>query len=226
MSEEARLRFAVVEGDPWYRTGLVNLVRSLPEAGSVAAYSCPDPLLAVADRASRRGDETPWDIALLDFGLPAATLRALRRLKETFPQIQVVALAGVDDPASVLEAIGAGVDGYILKEASPENLKGLLELAARGGPALSPSVTGLLLKLVRKQSVVAHRTEPYNGVRLGQRQQEVLRALAEGRSYREISTHLGVSVDTVRTHVRRIYAALEVHSAAQAVSQAASRGFL
>jgi DNA-binding NarL/FixJ family response regulator len=228
MHEAKALRLAVVEDDPRYRASLVALLHTLETVKSVAAYSAAGPLLAAAERAQRLGDEPPWDLVLMDLGLPAIPgAEATRRLKAMFPGVLAIALTVFEDPASVLEAICAGVDGYIVKEASLEELEQLLALTVANGAVLSPRLAGTLLKLVRKQGAAGGPSAtPTGAVRLAQRQYDVLRSLAEGRSYREIAEELGVSLDTVRTHVRRIYAALQVHSAAQAVSQAVNRGLL
>jgi DNA-binding NarL/FixJ family response regulator len=137
-----------------------------------------------------------------------------------------VALTAFEEPHSVLAAICAGADGYISKQASADELAEQLELTLRNGASLSPRLAGVVLKLVRLQGGGVEAAETTRSLGLSARQLDVLRALAEGRSYREIADDLGLSIDTVRTHIRRIYAALQVKSAAQAVSQALSRGLI
>jgi DNA-binding NarL/FixJ family response regulator len=219
-------RVAVVEDDPRFRYALKSLLAALPELGPAALFAAAEPALAAAERAHRRGDGTPWDLVLMDLGLPGAGgIEATGRLKALFPELKIVALTTFDEPHSVLGAICAGIDGYISKQAEWGELAEQLRLVLRNGAALSPRLAGTVLKLVRLQGR-SEAGDPARGLALSARQIDVLRALAEGGSYREIGETLDMSIDTVRTHIRRIYAALQVKSAAQAVSKAIGRGLI
>jgi DNA-binding NarL/FixJ family response regulator len=198
----------------------------LPEVGPAALFASAEPALAAAERAQRRGDEAPWDLVLMDLGLPGTGgIEATGRLKALFPELKIVALTAFDEPHSVLGAICAGIDGYISKQAGSGELAEQLRLVLRNGAALSPRLAGTVLRLVRMQGA-AGSDDSGKGLALSARQIDVLRALAEGGSYREIGEALDMSIDTVRTHIRRIYAALRVKSAAQAVSRAIGRGLI
>jgi DNA-binding NarL/FixJ family response regulator len=221
------LSIAVVEDDARFRASMTVLLQTIPEVRLSATYPAAEPMLAVAERACRRNDAAPWDVVLMDLGLPGASgMEATQHLKTFFPHVHVIALTVFEDPRIVLEAICSGVDGYLLKEATATELQEQLQLVARNGATISPRLAGTVLKLVRLSA--ANETAWRAGADLGMtdRQLAVLRALAAGQSYRGIGETLGMSIDTVRTHIRHIYSALQVRSAAHAVSQALSRGLL
>ncbi len=226
MTPPARRRVAIVEDDPRFRNALKTLLAGLPELAPAALFSTAEPALAAAERAQRRGDGPPWDLVLMDLGLPGTGgIEATERLKAMIPEMKIVALTAFEEPHSVLAAICAGIDGYISKHAEPGDLAEQLRLVLRNGAALSPRLAGTVLKLVRMNG----RSEAgasAQGLALSARQIDVLRALAEGGSYREVGEALDMSIDTVRTHIRRIYTALQVKSAAQAVSKAIGRGLI
>jgi DNA-binding NarL/FixJ family response regulator len=224
---EIALRVAAVEDDPRFRASLSALLQTLSGIRLIAVYPAAEPLLSAAERAHRRGDDAPWDIVLMDLGLPGKSgNEATQLLKSWFPNLHVVALTVFEDPQTVLEAICSGIDGYILKEAGPDQILEQLQLVARNGATISPRLAGTVLKLIRISGGREQRAKVPQKLGLTDRQIDVLRALADGRSYRETGEALGLSVDTVRSHIRHTYAALQVRSAAQAVSQALSRGLL
>ncbi|HEX4480888.1 MAG TPA: response regulator transcription factor [Rudaea sp.] len=218
------LRLATVEDDPRYRNSLSLLLRALPNFDHVASYGSAAPLLAVARKARELGLPMPWDVVLTDMGLPDIDGVALTAaLKQLFPQLRIVVLTVFDEPANVLAAICAGADGYLLKSSTSDELVEQLDLVVHKGAPLSATLAGTVLQLVRQSHVERSAALPRD-LGLTQRQIEVLRALVDGRSYREVGERLGISIDTVRSHIRQIYSALQVHSVAEAVSYALRHG--
>ena len=221
-SAPAPLRLATVEDDPRYRNGLAMLLRGLPGFTHAASFGAAEPVLAAVRKARELGMPMPWDVVLTDMGLPDADGVALTtEVKRLFPKMRVVVLTVFDEPARVLAAICAGADGYLLKSSGSEELIEQLEAVVRHNAPLSSALANTVLRLVRESQV--DRPGPANLPRdlgLTQRQLTVLRGLVEGLSYREIGERMEISLDTVRSHIRQIYAALQVHSVAEAVSYA------
>ena len=224
MTSTAPLRIATVEDDPCYRRSFTLLVRSLPSFSHVASYDSAAPVLAAARKARQLGQSMPWDLVLTDIGLPDVDgIQLTRDLKATFPALRVIALTVFDDPASVLAAICAGADGYLLKGVSSDEMIAQLELIRTHQASITTSLAGTVLRLVR-QSHHATTVSLPRDLGLSPRQIEVLRALVDGLSYRQAGERLGISIDTVRGHVRQVYATLQVHSVAEAVGFALRNG--
>ena len=215
------LKVAVVEDNPRYRQSLETLFAHAPGFALAASYGSADAALDDAERAGRRGRELGWGIILMDLDLPGTNgVEATRRLKASFPELPVVVLTVFEEPATILEAISAGADGYLLKKANANELLSQLRMIASGGAPLTAGVARTVLALLRAQGAKgAPRGAPAR-LDLTEREQEVLQCLVRGMSYKQAAEHLGISLDTVRTHIRAVYKKLQVHSVAEAVARA------
>ncbi|MHB8679994.1 MAG: response regulator [Rudaea sp.] len=216
------VRIATVEDDPRYRHSLTLLLRGLPEFVHADSYDCAAPLLHAARSSHALGNAAPWDVVLTDMGLPDKDgVELTRELKSLYPELRVILLTVFDEPARVLAAICAGADGYLLKSSTGQELIDQLDLVVRQGAPISTAIAGTVLRLVREgnNERLVPRALPRD-LGLTQRQLTVLSGLVEGLSYREIGERLAISIDTVRSHIRQIYSALQVHNVAEAVSYA------
>ena len=210
---------ALVEDNARYRESIELLFTHAP--GFALARSVVRAETLLAEFAGDR--EPPIDLVLMDLELPGiGGIEATRRLKAIRADLPVIALTVFEEPATILEAIAAGVDGYLLKRTSANELLTLLRGVMAGGAPLTPAIARTLLDIVRADS---RNTDPMRGDRpgrldLSEREQDVLRGLVRGLGYKQIADECGTSLDTVRTHVRNMYRKLQVHSVAQAVSRA------
>jgi DNA-binding NarL/FixJ family response regulator len=170
-----------------------------------------------------RGSGPTWDLVVMDIDLPDMSgIEATRHLKAAAPGVSVVNLTVFDEPATILQAICAGADGYLLKSTPAEELIEQLLGVTQGGSPLTPGVARTLLEMVR-----ARPSQPkVPALGLSDREQEVLRDLARGLVCKQIADAHGLSVHTVRTYVRRIYEKLQVETIAEAVAVAARSGLL
>lgn len=218
------LRVAIFEDDPGYREGLAALLRHAPGFEIAGVYGAPAAVVRAAEQAAQRGEPCPWDLVLSDIEMPAMSgIEACRRLKEAYPGLPVVVLTVFEEPATILDAIRSGADGYLLKRSTaPELLAGLAAIA-RGGSPLTAAVARSVLELLRQGdsgAVASSSSAVPQRLNLGEREQEVLRGLVRGATYVQIAGDLGISLDTVRGHIRSIYRKLQVNSAKAAVSRA------
>jgi DNA-binding NarL/FixJ family response regulator len=213
------IRIALVEDNARYRQSIELLFAHAPGFTLSRSVGRAEVLLAEAALEGPR----KWDLVLMDLELPGVDgIEATRRLKALDPAMPVVALTVFEEPATILEAIAAGIDGYLLKKSSVVELLTLLRSILGGGAPLTPAVARTLLDFVRRQPA-AHadpRREPIVRLELSPREQDVLRGLVRGLGYKQIADECGTSLDTVRTHVRNMYRKLQVHSVAQAVGRA------
>ena len=129
-----------------------------------------------------------------------------------------------DEPATILLAICAGADGYLLKSTPADELLDQLLAVTRGGSPLTPNVARTILDLVRSASSAQATRKP--GPALSDREHEVLVDLARGLVCKQIAANRGISLHTVRTYIRRIYEKLQVGTIAEAVATAIRSGLV
>ncbi len=211
-------RVAVFEDDPVYRAGLVMLLGARPGLRVVEEAESPDEAIA----ALERGGPAAWDLALMDLEMPGqGGVAATRRIKAIRPEVRVLVLTVFDEPATILEAICAGADGYLLKRASHDELLAHLQAVLDGGAPLTPRVARTVLHLLRDRGIAKRTDTP-----LSPREQQVLAGFVDGKSYKQIAADLGIQLDTVRTYVRTLYKKLQVNSVSAAVTAALRRGLV
>lgn len=207
----------LVDDHPLYRDGLR------------AALTRPDSDVTVLGEAAdgstglERITDLQPDVALVDLRLPGLDGTALTRLiRRRLPGVQVLILTGLDDDDAIAEALDAGAAGVLKKDASASQIVAAVHAVARGAGFFDPNAARLLLaRLNRAKLGSANKTAS-----LSERELEVLRELAAGRTNREIAKHLVLSVRTVDNHVHSIYAKLSVHDRAQAALQAVRLGLI
>ena len=222
------VRVALAEDDYNYRSSLESLL-TLDESFTLAAsHGSAIPLLERAETARRWGIPPEWDVVLMDIELPGmAGIDAVARLKSLWPGLRVVMLTAFEDPGRILRAICAGADGYLLKKASVDEVLDEVRGVLAGGSPLTPAVARAVMAHVRDSAPASAAPRPSSAnsaeaadARLSERELDVLRGLVEGLGYAGVADRLCLSVDTVRTYVRRIYQKLHVHSAAEAAAKA------
>ncbi len=170
-----------------------------------------------AVRAARDG--TLPGIVLMDMNLPGESAgKAIVAIRTARPDTLVIALTSHAGDDYVFQALRAGAVGYVLKPEAARELVPAIAAVERGGSPLSPGIARRVLATFRDEG---ERFEPLSG-----REQEILDCFAAGKSYDETAAELGIAVDTVRTHVRRLYGKLQVKSRAEALVAAVKRGLL
>ena len=168
--------------------------------------------------------DTP-DVLLTDLGLPDGhgidLIRAARAKDE---RIEIMVISVFGDEQNVINAIEAGATGYLLKDGDSEYIvDSILDLISGGSP-ISPSIARHLLK--RFKTVKQERATDQTAPSLTKREMEVLKAVAKGLTYIEIADLLGMSPNTVTSHIKNIYRKLEVRSRSEAVFEAVQLGLI
>jgi DNA-binding NarL/FixJ family response regulator len=218
------LRVAIIEDNPSYRESMETLFSHAPDFSVAASYGSAQPALAEVEQRLRWGQNVDWDIVLMDLELPGLSgIEATRQLKQLTPNLSVVLLTAFEEPITILEAITAGADGYLLKKASANEILAQLRMITQGGSPLTAGVARTVLNLLRGQQRAIpspSRSSAPTRLALTEREQEVLQHLVRGSSYKLTADALAISLDTVRTHIRAIYRKLQVHNVAEAVARA------
>jgi two-component system nitrate/nitrite response regulator NarL len=210
-------RLVIYEDNPDLRAGLSELLAHAPGLALVGAFgNC----VQAADDVRRL---TP-DVVLMDIDMPGCSgIEGLRAVKATAPATNVLMLTVFEDNDRVFDAICAGADGYLLKKTPPARLLEAIGEVRAGGAPMTPAVARQVLRLFPRPAPV--RAAPTESLaHLSAREQEVLSLLVKGYSYKMIAADRGISIDTVRSHIKKIYEKLHVRSMTEAVSKAMREG--
>jgi two-component system, NarL family, response regulator NreC len=165
------------------------------------------------------GDLQP-DVAVLDIGMPVMNgLAATRELKRACPKTKTVLLTRHDEDQYVVEALRAGIRGYVLKNQAATDLVHAIQEVCQGQVYLSPGISRVVADAYLSKSNLP--TDP-----LSAREHEVLQLIAEGKSTKDVATLLGVSVKTAESHRTRLMRKLDIHETASLVRYAVRRGLV
>jgi DNA-binding NarL/FixJ family response regulator len=160
-------------------------------------------------------EELVPDIILLDIGLPGMNgIELIPELKKLSPSSKIIIITVHDEDENVFNAICAGASGYLLKDLSSEKILASISEVMNGGAPMNMQIAKKVLNMFRDQNVKS------NGYSLSEREKEILSLLVEGLSKKQIADKIFLSYHTVDSHLRNIYAKLEVHSRSSAISKA------
>jgi DNA-binding NarL/FixJ family response regulator len=212
------IRILVVDDHPIFREAVADLLATVPDMKVVG-------IAGTADQAATAAAANPPDVVLMDIHLPGANgVQATRSVLALVPSTAVLALTMVDDDDMVLAALAAGARGYLLKDATAEEVIAAVRVVAAGGAVLGARIAVRLLgpgaSGLRRSAHTAADAIAVPGEELTAREREVLEHLAKGASNRQIARELGVSLKTVQNHVSRILDKLQAADRTQAVLRA------
>jgi DNA-binding NarL/FixJ family response regulator len=216
------LHMVLVEDDPRYRASLETLFAHAPGFQLVASFDSASAACAEAARIAAGASARRWDVVLMDIDLGEALtgIEAVRRVKASLPDVHAIMVTVFEEPTTILQAICAGADGYLLKKSSARDILQQARLVDSGGAALTAGVARTMLELVRRLGPAEASAARPERLDLTDRERDVLRCLVGGMAYKEAADALEVSIDTVRSHIRALYKKLQVHGAAEAVARA------
>ncbi len=225
------IKIAILEDDLLLQERYQELIRSAPDMSVL--WSCT----TLAEAQQRLSASTPTaapDVLLVDIGLPDGSgLKAIETARRQSSQCEVMVVSIFGDEQHVVTAIEAGASGYLLKDALQDTFLNTIRELHAGGSPISPSIARILLQRTRgtppatraAAEADAAQTTSAQGL-LGERESEILGLVAKGFNFAEIGRLLDISVNTVKTHIYRIYRKLSVHSRGEAVFEATKLGLL
>ncbi len=154
----------------------------------------------------------PPDLSLIDVDMPGISgIGVIRILRESNPKMKILVLSSYNDEKFIRNAMRAGADGYVLKSVSTSELVRIIRCFCQGQSIISPYLVNLTLDLKEKEQL-----ESTTEVELTEREREILKYIADGKSNKEISDNLFVSVETVKSHVKNLYKKLNVKNRVEA----------
>lgn len=209
----SEIRLVVVDDHALFRAGLISLLDEMD--GIVVAGEAED-----GQGAIKTIQQIQPDLVLLDVNMPGMSgvdvVREIKKDQDT--RVLMLTISRSDD--DLLKAISSGADGYLLKNAEPEELEKAIHLVNEGFSILSPEVTRKVLDSVNAESKNKPETD------LSKREMEVLVCLSSGQTTNQIAEDLFISENTVKTHVRHILEKLNASNRAEAVSKAIQFGLI
>ena len=209
------IRVAIIEDQREFREGLAFLID-----GS-EGYRCTQRFGSMEEAVVPLGRDLP-DVALVDIGLPGISgIEGIRLLKERYPGLPVLMLTVYNDDERIFDAMCAGACGYLLKKTPKARILECIQEVLEGGAPMSPEVARRVVELFRQ-----FRPPRDAGHQLTAQEQRLLALLGEGHHYKTAAGKLGISVNTVSSHMRHIYEKLQVHSKSEAVAKALRQGLI
>ena len=211
-----RAKAIIIEDDDAVRNALSRAIRDAPDltiSGTAAGYDEARSLLLSTD----------FDIMLVDLDLRGRSGIDLIRACREHSDAKVIVISVLGDEATVIRAIEAGADGYILKESAFGDLPSILRRLLRGEAPISPAVARHLLRRFQSEDTAGARNSSYA---LSRRERQVLQELARGASYKEVAQKYELSIHTIGDYVKSLYKKLSVSSRGEAVNKAVRAGLI
>lgn len=212
------IRILVVDDHVLIRQGIVGLLDAQPDLEVVGEAGS-------AEKAIQKTEATRPDLILMDIGMPGVNgLEATQRIRERLPDVRVLILTVHDREDYLFHALRAGAGGYVLKGADVQDLLSAIRSVHQGGIYLYPTVTRALLADYLRRLEKGEEQATYDG--LTEREREVLRLIALGKTTSEIAQLLTISSHTVQTHRDHIMEKLGLHRKADLVRYAIRKGII
>ena len=203
------IKLILYEDNPQLREGLTMLLNGSDGFEVVAAFkNC--------NNVEEEVQTFDPDVILMDIDMPGTNgIDGLKRLRKVNSTAKVLMLTVFDDNKNVFEAIRSGANGYLLKKTPPARLIEYIAEAHSGGAPMTSSIATQVLRMFSEAN--AQQGEDYN---LSDREKQVLQLLVNGYSYKMIASEMFIAIDTVRSHIKKIYEKLHVNSKSEAVAKA------
>lgn len=202
------IKVSIIEDDDWIRENLAAQI------GRTGKFCCAGSYQNGED-ALKQLPQNPPDVVLMDINLPRMNgIECVRKLKSLLPTVQVMMLTVYEDSERIFNSLLAGASGYLLKRTPQAEILEAIEQVHQGNSPMSGHIARKVVQYFNQRGSPDTEIE-----KLSKREREVLDHLAQGIPYKEIADVLGLSIDTVRMHIKGIYGKLHVHSRGEAVAR-------
>jgi len=200
------IRVSIVDDDEGVRTHLSQLLDSEPGFQCVSTHRHGRSACAEIPKARP-------DVVLMDINLGAMDgIECVARLKNLLPEVQIIMVTVYEDTNKIYPALEAGATGYLLKRSPTEELFGAIRQVMRGESPMSGPIARKVVQLFQRRARSSELLD-----QLSPKEHQVLDRVARGFLYKEIAAELGITLETVRTHIRNIYQKLHVNTKTDAV---------
>lgn len=200
------ISLVLIDDNRLLREGLAGLIRKQPDFKVLAAS-------ADVEEALRKVRETKPRVVLLDFGLEEHdSLRLTATVRQEVPEARVIVMGLLPLQEDVAAFVRAGASGFIMKDASLDDFLRTIRMVADGTDVLPPQLTGSLFSQIARQAVRGGAAPVLAGVRLTQRERQVIDLIGQGLSNKEIAAQLHIAIHTVKSHVHNVLEKLALHT--------------
>lgn len=212
MSGTSVITVALIEDNRLVREGMSALLSQLADVRVVAAGSSVD---------TKQLQQLKPHVILLDLGLRTGdSLRVAEKVRRELPQSKVIVMDLLPVQEELVEFVNAGVSGFIMKDATLDDLVTTIRSVAEGAPVLPPPMVGALFSQIARDAVAKGRPKALASVRMTPRERQVIDLIAEGSSNKEIAARLNIATHTVKSHVRNVMEKLMLHTRLQIAAYA------
>ncbi len=203
---------ALIEDNRLVREGIATLLNQHPDIKVVAVGSNGSTLLAT---------EVEPHVILLDLGLRHGhSLKVAEKVKADFPDAKIIIMDLLPVHEEIVEFVHVGVAGFVMKDATLDDLVNAIRSVADGEHVLPPEMTSTLFSQIARDAVSTGRPRLLSSVRMTPRERQVIGLIAEGLSNKEIAKRLHIATHTVKSHVRNIMEKLTLHTRLQIAAYA------
>ena len=200
------ISLVLIDDNRLLREGLAGLIREQPDFRILAAS-------ADIEEALRKAREAKPGMVLLDFGLESHdSLRLTATIRQEVPEARVIVMGLLPLHEDVAAFVRAGASGFVMKDASFDEFLRTIRAVAEGGEVLPHQLTGSLFGQIARQVVRNGKAPVLEGVRLTERERQVIDLLGEGLSNKEIAARLHIAIHTVKSHVHNVLEKLALHT--------------
>jgi DNA-binding NarL/FixJ family response regulator len=207
-ASDKKIKMALIEDEPAIRSSVKSFLKKQPE------FECGIIADSVESFLEQLKSEATPDVVLVDIKLPGLSgISGISYLKEKFPTMEFIVFTSYGDWELVFDSLRAGAAGYLLKGSDLSEIKDAVELLNSGGAPMSPEIAKKVIKYFSSEKVIKV------GEALTIKERQVVDGLVEGLSYKMIAGKLGISIDTVRFHIKHVYRKLHVNSKAEVIGK-------
>lgn len=204
--ERKMINIALIEDDEVVRNNLATFLSRQEKINCVIAAGSVEDFFEKA----KNDKVLQLDIILSDIGLPGMSgIEAIPLIKRKFADVSIIILSVYADSERIFKALCAGAVGYLQKDTAAEEILDCINIIAKGGSAMSPTIAR---KVVDYFAPKRTYNEP-----LTAKEQQVIAAMVDGLSYKLIASRLGITLETVRQHIKNIYRKLHVNSKSEVI---------
>ena len=203
---------SIVDDEAKLRQSITTFINGSPGFKCVSSHGS-------AEAALQHLPADKPDVVLMDINMGGMSgIECVEKLKEISPEVQILMLTVYEDTEKIFRALAAGANGYLLKRSSPTKLLAAIREVHGGGSPMTSSIARKVVASFQKQKASPDSTGERPG-QLSPREMAVLDGLARGWTYKQIASELDISIDTIRTYIRRVYEKLHVQSRTEAVAK-------